>query len=723
MIVGDTMKETKKELIDKIHDLENELNYYKDFDSLTGLYNKEAFYKLVSLHLNESSHIQYHIICIDIQQFKLINDIYNVKIGNEVLIYIANKLQNLYQQKDYFCARFSADTFFVFLPESLSNESFINQVTEIFRSIPIDRSIQPAIGIYPIHNIISVNLMCDRAFMAVESVKGMYQRNYAWYEENMRDHLIEEQELLNEADKAMKNGDFIVYIQPKCNMNNGRIMGGEALVRWNHPKNGIISPFHFIPLFERNGFIKYLDQFVWETVAKMLSQRLKAGMNIVPISVNVSRIDLFVMDVPGFFQDLCQKYNIDTQWIEIEITESAYIYEENEVIKIINQLMKLGFKVLMDDFGSGYSSLNLLKDINIDTIKLDMRFLDKQDHKSENILESVVHMAKWLNLQVIAEGVENIEQVKTLLKIGCIYAQGFYYYKPIPMTEFEVLLEDVGKIDLNVGAENAYFDMFTFKDILHEDNVSEELLNNILGAVALYARNQGQVIVLKANEAYCELTHNDDLANKRVDVLEYLVEKDRDVLNKALDESKIHRNRGTKVIVRRRINNGEIIWVQWRLFYLTERNNEEIFYASLIDVSDQMSVLEALKVSEQRFLAIMEASHDSIFEVDLKTHIVSSRSSHKAISGYQESQLKAPEDIIGKGRILPEYIHDIIAMYDAIYNGAPQANCTVQEKSDDGHIIWNYVTLIAIKNEDGESIKAVGFIRNVTKELEFIKNH
>lgn len=712
--------ETKEQLLNRIQELEHRLDYYQDYDGLTGIYNKETFYQLVSQCLKIDTQKKYQIVCIDIQQFKLINDTYGVQAGDEVLVYVAGALQSLYEQDDYFCARASSDIFYTFLPAELGGEKYVEKVVEVFQSIPLERNVNPAIGIYAIVDDTSVHLMCDRAFIAVESTKGLYQKNYAWYNEEMRHHLIQEQELMNGAEAAINQREFIVYIQPKCNMATGRVIGGEALVRWQHPQKGMIAPYRFISLFEKTGFIKKLDQFVWEEVVKFLSQRYQKHENIVPISVNVSRIDLLEFDVPAFFKKLIQKYQIDPQWIEIEITESAYIYREKEVIEVIDELMRLGFKVLMDDFGSGYSSLNILKDINIDTIKLDMRFLDNQDHKSQNILESVIHMAKWLDLKVIAEGVEKAEQVQSLLKIGCVYAQGFYYYRPMPIDDFIKLLHEKDKIDFDDQMRVADYRYFTMKDILHEDSVSEQLLNHILGAVALYSRKNQKIELFKYNEAYRELMHihvHEDLS----DIRTFAVEEDEIKFENAFDQVLEHPHEGITVIIRRQLPSEKILWIQLHLFFLTVRNDEEIFYASLMDVSEHMEIIEELRLSEQRFRVAMESSYDTIFELDINTHMASFSIRSMEDFGYEKCVMKAPEGFLAEGSVLPEYVDEFVAMYDAIYHGEAQASCTIQARMADNQVVWNNITITAIKDNQGNSLKAVGLVRNVTKELELIK--
>lgn len=274
---------------------------------------------------------------------------------------------------------------------------------------------------------------------------------------------------------------------------------------------------------------------------------------MLPLSVNVSRSDIFSMDVFAMIKALADKYELDAAWLEIEVTESAYSSRTDEIIQVISQLMNEGFTVSMDDFGSGYSSLNILKDININVLKLDMRFLDNNDRKSKDIVESVVHMAKWLDLKVIAEGVENREQVDFLLGIGCVYAQGFYYYRPMKLTAFEELISDESKIDVRDHLNQKTLEdwQLNFKDLFHEDMMSEALLNNILGQVVLYSFDGQDIRVMKANEQYYNLMCEHDMMDfYKHDELPIL-EEDRPLMMAALLKANENGDKGSEVIVRR----------------------------------------------------------------------------------------------------------------------------------------------------------------------------
>lgn len=249
---------------------------------------------------------------------------------------------------------------------------------------------------------------------------------------------------LDDINQAFDNNEFCFYLQPKCNAETGAIVGAEALVRWNHPEYGLVSPGEFIPLLERESMVTRFDLFIWRSVCEMLSRWDGEGRNLVPVSVNVSMTDIEAIDVARVLGDLLDRFSIDTRLLQVEITESAIAHNMDVVEETIRDLHARGIAVLMDDFGSAYSSLNMLKDINVDAIKLDMKFVDlNADNaaKGLKIIESVIDMAYQLRLSIIAEGAQTAEQVSKLRELGCMYIQGYYFYRPLTVEKMEDLLE------------------------------------------------------------------------------------------------------------------------------------------------------------------------------------------------------------------------------------------------------------------------------------------
>ncbi|MEG2074844.1 MAG: EAL domain-containing protein, partial [Angelakisella sp.] len=305
-------------------------------------------------------------------------------------------------------------------------ESMVRQSKKTLAKFNSNYDIVPSIGLYVIDDPdISVEEMYNRATLAAKTCKGNYVDFYAYYTESMSAVLTNEQEITNEMNFALESGQFEIYLQPKYNIHTNLPYGAEALVRWKHPRKGMISPGEFIPIFERNGFITKLDYYVWEQVCGCLHSWKLAGIKPYPISVNISRVNIYNPNLVAMMLELVSRYQIEPELLNLELTESAYTDNPTAMKKVMTELQRYGFTIMMDDFGNGYSSLALLKDIAIDVLKIDMMFLSKTDipGRGENIVASVIRMAKWLNIPVIAEGAETEEQVEFLRSVGCDYVQ------------------------------------------------------------------------------------------------------------------------------------------------------------------------------------------------------------------------------------------------------------------------------------------------------------
>ena len=411
------------------------------YDSLTGLYSREYFFTKVRDILNEHPETEYSIICSNIENFKLFNDTYGNNEGDRLLREGAEITRRMLGD-DGFAGRYAADRFLCLTTrgkEMLDRESFGHHGIEVS---PLMRSIFMRWGIYAITDrSVPIEQMCDRAMLAANSIKGQYNRYFATYDDELRGKLLREQAITRSMESALAEGQFTVYLQPKYSLTCECLAGAEALVRWNHPTLGFITPGEFIPLFERNGFIARLDQYVWEQVCALLRSWQDRGLPPLPVSVNISRADVLRMDLVKALREMIATYGIDPSCLHLEITESAYAESSGPIISAVDELRALGLVVEMDDFGSGYSSLNTLSCMRLDVLKLDMRFIQSEIAKpaGQSLLGDIVTMAHRLSLSVVAEGIETREQVLRLQAIGCDYAQGYYFSRPLPVDEFERL--------------------------------------------------------------------------------------------------------------------------------------------------------------------------------------------------------------------------------------------------------------------------------------------
>lgn len=422
------------------------VDYLATYDELTGIYNKQAFYTKTKEMLLDNPDKNFDLLRINIERFKVLNDLFGESTGDKLLRYIGKFLKEI-NLPLCVSGRLYADNFVVCYEAGKGDSRrMINTLQMVADSFAINNRTILSFGLYRIDDkTLPVSVMCDRANMALWKAKGNFKNPYCEYDEQMRQHVLKEQKIINAMEMAIQNKEFTLYLQPKYNIEKGTIIGAEALVRWISRENGFISPGDFIPVFENNGFVYEVDKFIWEESCRYLRKWLDEGREVHPISVNVSRIDLYDPKLVKHLVDLREKYQLPSQYLELEITESAYTEDPEQIITITRQLREAGFVILMDDFGTGYSSLNMLKDIQIDVLKLDMGFLKSSDYsaKGGNILTAILKMAESLKMQTIAEGVETKEQVEFLKSIGCKYVQGFYYSKPLPVGEFEKLISNI----------------------------------------------------------------------------------------------------------------------------------------------------------------------------------------------------------------------------------------------------------------------------------------
>lgn len=418
------------------------------YDSLSGIKNKEKFRKDSMYILKNYYQDDFYLVQLDVNKFKYINEMFGYAEGNEILMHIAHVLNNN-MSKYEICARMDNDHFILLISCSTEDE-LLDRLSKINNEIcnlsTINSSkykIVISSGIYKVtkkDDIQKIDLLIDRANIAAKTKKDKYEHSYSFFNEETRNRLYKEKRLEDNMNKALEKGEFIVYYQPKYSLNDGNeIEGAEALIRWNSPEMGFISPIDFIPLFEKNGFIVNIDMFVFEEVCKTLNKWINKGYTPVPISVNMSRVHLYRNNFIENITDLINKYDISPEFIELELTESIVFDNLNILINIMKKIKEIGFLISMDDFGSGYSSLNLLKDLPFDVLKLDRVFLiETTDTKRGKIIISkIVEMAKAINIKVICEGVETYEQVEFLKEIGCDKAQGYLFAKPMVLDEFE----------------------------------------------------------------------------------------------------------------------------------------------------------------------------------------------------------------------------------------------------------------------------------------------
>ena len=422
-----------------------EMEYRADYDSLTGLYNSETFYKKSQEILENAPKDKFVIMSIDVDRFRLINDRYGIDAGNRTLQAVGKTIREI-SPKDSIAKRFQSDVFSVLLKYKTDQDlvTYMNKLSLALKEARvIPMTIMVSFGIYKITDrAIPVRLMCDRARAVKKQVKGNALSNYAVYDDVIRLKLREQAEIEEEMQLALANNEFVMYLQPQIDLKTKKLCGAEALVRWKHPIKGIMVPAQFLELFESNGFITKMDMYIWEEACKYIKNLQSRGIYL-PVSVNISRVHIGNTNLSNILEDLVKKYEIAPKYLELEITENLFMEDVDELFDEMGALKRCGFKIMMDDFGSGYSSLNMLRNAPVDTLKIDRFFLDEimSTERGKIIVESSVRMAKQLGLAVIAEGVETKDQLDFLESIDCDTVQGYYYSRPVPIEEYETFME------------------------------------------------------------------------------------------------------------------------------------------------------------------------------------------------------------------------------------------------------------------------------------------
>lgn len=414
--------------------------YKASHDSLTGLLNRDQFYEDVHDMVNKYHDTTFYLICSNIKDFKFINEIFGMEKGNQVLIKQA-KLMSSNPSERTICARLMNDRFALCLPrEEFDEKRVADSIKELQREFSGNSfHLHTYMGVYEIRDRDeAVSIMVDKANIAADTIKNNYDCCVAYYDEHLLEISIEQRRLLGEFEPALQKDEFVMYLQPQVNR-DGAARGAEALVRWVHPSRGILTPYAFIDILENAGLIYKLDLYIWEKAAQKLAEWKEKGYGSYHISVNISTKDFYIIDIYETFTGLINKYGIAASNLHLEITETTLMTDFEKNMNIIHKLQGVGFRVEIDDFGSGYSSLNMLKDISADVLKIDMGFLRKSENevKGQDILESIITLAGKIGMDVITEGVETKKQLDMLTMMGCHEFQGYYFSKPVPVSEFE----------------------------------------------------------------------------------------------------------------------------------------------------------------------------------------------------------------------------------------------------------------------------------------------
>ena len=416
--------------------------YEASHDRLTGLYTKDQLYKIIKQNIEVHNDTDYMVMFINVRNFKIVNDIFGNDFGDYAIKCFADKMKSSFSKRTVY-GRLSGANFGILMPKDEFNSADIenNFGNIIIAQGDVRFPIQTQMGIFETdHEEKDVEMMFTNARIALSTIESDDSAHIAYYDDKLRQEILWNQEISSQLDDAIKNRELRPYLQPIADR-EGNIVGCEALVRWIHKDYGFLPPFKFIPSLEKNGMIAEVDKYMWRCACEILSDWKKRGWDIF-VSVNISPKDFYYLDVPKYIKELVEEYGLDPRQLRVEITESVMVNDSEKVVSIMEEFRNYGFIVEMDDFGSGYSSLNMLKTLPVDVLKIDMNFLGKSEdeQRADTIVKNIINLSLDLGIVALTEGVESQNQYDVLADMGCKLFQGYYFSKPVPTDEFEDLV-------------------------------------------------------------------------------------------------------------------------------------------------------------------------------------------------------------------------------------------------------------------------------------------
>ena len=560
-------------------------------DEFTGLLDGMRFFRPIQKRI-ENGITGWCIVSIYIEHYRVYADWYGLEAGRYLMHEIGDLLEKEASQTNGLAGYMGQEEFGLFAPYDEERLKTVREdIQALIQSISRMRGFSPIFGVAVIDG--SARLILEyynKAALTADALHGSTTKRFAVYDSKTHQENEQEYEILYAFQNAIENNEISFFLQPQVRSSTGKIVGAETLARWKKPDGQFYSPAVFIPILEKYGSITRLDLFIWESACRWQGERIRQGKETVPISVNVSQMDIIAIDVPTFFEGLIQKYGISAKDIKLEITESAYASNMAVVRDSVSRLQEAGFMVMMDDFGSGYSSLNMLRSLNMDVIKLDAQFLQMQGddrRKGVSILESVVNMTKNLSTPIIVEGVETEEQVRFMEELGCRYMQGFFFYRPMPVAQFEELISDSSKIEPH-GVLCKTNQQIRVREFLDENIFTDTMLNNVLGPVAFYNWSGENVEIIRYNEQFYEMINIEleELEDRRLNIQEYMPPDDRNKFFALLEEAQRNWAIGSSGSIRVYRPNGSITWMKLKLFFIEEDFQGKKFYASVQDETE-----------------------------------------------------------------------------------------------------------------------------------------
>lgn len=598
--------------------------YNNNIDAITGLINEKAFHEKAASIIKEELRSWCVIFC-DIEHFKLFDDWYGRNTGDFLLAKIGSLLNDVCHTNGGVAGYFGQDDFTILYPfDKDLIEQLFDQIREIIVSFGFSFGFMPAFGVCDLKDAKNVIDACDKASVAHYRAKQNINDRINYYDPTINLKSEEEYKILLDFMQALQNEEITFYLQPQCRISTKAVVGAEALARWIKPNGTVISPAVFVPVLEKYSFITDLDKYIWDKVCAWIRSWIDKGHKPVPISINVSQVDIFSINVAEHLKSLVDKYHLSPSLLKVEITESAYGEGTSTVKKLVDELRKNGFIVFMDDFGSGYSSLNMLHNLAVDAIKLDALFLNITDadySKGIHILESVINMAKTIALPIIVEGVENQKQIDFLVDLGCRYVQGFYLHKPMPVSKFEKIIINEANID-DRGFIVKTNEQIKIREFLDENIYSDTMLNNILGPVAFYSWQGEGIDIIRFNQQFYEAVNASDFHQRLANIERFVPDEDKPKIYQLLKEAMANKANGSAGLIRFwRIDNTLMTFFM-RFYYIGDKEGTHRFYGSVFnltsftDLREKMSLIAKFSSDTIIFLK----KYNGKFSFDIAAH-------------------------------------------------------------------------------------------------------
>ena len=651
-------------------------------DGLTGLLSRRSFCVAVDHAIQKEPELAadggFAVICFDVIRFKAINELFGTKRGDRLLQYIASVIK-MELGEGAVASRIDADHFAVFMRrEHDAPERLLDLLSASIAGydLPFETTYNAGIYITCVEQL-TADAMMDRANLAQSAIKGSYTIKYRYYDESLRSEMLSEHEIEGMIAEGLREKQFVIYYQPQYSHSSGALIGAEALVRWHHSERGMILPGVFVPIFEKNGFITELDLYVFDHACALLRRVMDEKLPIVPVSTNFSRYDIFHADFIDKLEAIRSRYDVPARYLHIELTETVFIGGSKRMNSVIEQLHDRGYTVQMDDFGSGYSSLNVLKDTDVDCFKLDMDFLSGSlgPSKGGTILGTVVRMAKWLGVRVIAEGVETKEQADFLRSIGCDCMQGFLYSRPLPEEAYMQLLRTQDGRSDHRHTERQ--DMLNVVDFFNPASQETLIFSRYAGPAAIFEYNAGQVEILRINPKYIAEIGMNHTEHELIgsDPLAVFDEENREIYLDMLERiirTGEEQECSTWRTVKSACCGEDRMYIRSTVRLIARSQNAFLFFASIRNMTNERRELEAIMDNERRFKVASEQVNIYYWE-----YTVATREMRPCFRCMRDLGLPAvltnyPESAFELG-VFPPEVHDLFrSWHRQVAGGVPE---------------------------------------------------